>query len=133
VHQCHGAQGIVDTALAVGERVVDGEDETGGELPQRTPGIHEGGRVRHEQPLGHKAEKVLRDLIDCRIGCPVAPIRSCDSASHPLEQVPWCFYWRPRFVLDQVPLFKDGDGIGRQPDCVPWGGRFHRTPRLKRY
>ena len=35
VHQRHGAEGVVDAALAVGEGVVDREHEAGGELAQR--------------------------------------------------------------------------------------------------
>ena len=41
VHQRHGAEGVVDAALAVGERVVDRQHEAGAELAQRAAGVHQ--------------------------------------------------------------------------------------------
>ncbi len=58
VHQSHGAERVVDAALAVGERVVDRQDEAGGQLAQRAAGIHQRGRVGHEEPVGHESRRI---------------------------------------------------------------------------
>src|SRR3712207_8332058 len=41
MHQGHGAKRVVDTALPVGEGVIDRENEAGGELAQGTAGVHQ--------------------------------------------------------------------------------------------
>ena len=131
VHQRHRAQRVVDAALAVGERVVDRQHEAGGELAQRAAGVHQRGRVRHEQPVGHQVVEVLRRLLHRLVRRAVAAVGLGDRARHPPEQVARCLDRLAAVVLDQVALLEHRDGIGRQRNRVPWGGRFHRTPRLR--
>src|SRR5215208_6533667 len=50
---------------------------------------------------------------------------------HPPEQVARTLDRCAGLVFQEVALLEDGDRIGRQPNRVPWGGRFHTTPRLE--
>ena len=87
VDQRHGAEGVVDAALAVGERVVDRQHEAGGELAQRAAGVHERRRVGHEQPVRHQAVERLGHLLHGAHRCAVPAVRLRDRPCHAPEQV----------------------------------------------
>ena len=89
VHQGHGAEGVVDAALAVGEGVVHREDEAGGELAQRAAGVHQGGRVGHEAPGRHDVVEVLRRALDLLVGRAVLPVRLRHRTSPPARTGRW--------------------------------------------
>src|SRR3954469_3707609 len=73
---------------------------------------------------------MLGHLGDFGVPGPVLPIRLGDGSRHPPEQVSWTLDGSAGLVLQEIALFEDRNRIRRQPDRVPWGGRFHSTPRL---
>ena len=134
VHQRHRAQRVVDPALAVRERVVDRQDEAGGELAQGAAGVHEGRRVGHEQPLRHEPVERVRHLVHRAHRAhrdAVAAVGLRDRPRHPPEEILRCLRRPAGVVLDEVALLEHRDGVGRKRDRVPWGGRFHGAPRMR--
>ena len=95
------------------------------------------------EETGAKAYALLREALDRsgKVGVAkvsfrdkehLAALRFRDGVGHPLEQIARALDRHAGVVLDQIPFLEDGNGIGRQPNSVPWGGRFHRTPRLRK-
>ncbi len=128
VYQRHGAEGVVDAALSVGERVVHRKHEACGKLAQRAPRVHEGGRVRHEQPVGHHGIERLGQRLDRAGGRAIRRIRRRDGAGHAPEEILRLFGRLAVLVLDQVPLLENSDGVGRQRERLSGRGLHAESP-----
>ncbi len=114
VDQGHRPEGVVDAVPAVGEGVLDRQDEAGGELPQGPARIHQGRRVGHEHPVRHQTEERLGHGLDGAGGRSISAIRLRHRPGHPPEQVGGLFDRLACVILDQVALFQHGESVGRE-------------------
>ena len=125
MNQRHGRQGVVDAALPVGERVIHRQHEAGGQLPERTAGVHQRRRVRHEEPLRHQFVEGIGQRLNGPIRRPIATVGGGDGPGHPPEEIFSALRRLAQVVSDQVTLFQDRHSVGRQFQWNPWRGRTH--------
>ncbi len=116
VDERHRAERVVDAVVAVGEGILDREDEARRELPERAPGVHQRRRVRLEARLGHEAVEGVRHLLHRALGRPVATIRLRHHRRDAPEELLGGLGRLAGLVLDQVALLENGDGVLRELD-----------------
>src|SRR6476659_2299226 len=111
MNECHRSERVVDAVLSIGEGIFDGKNETGGELSERTPGVHESRRVGLEATLCHERIKIAREFHNARFAGAISPIcfgnGGGDSPEHVLRRL-------GRFalgILYQIALLDDGSRI----------------------
>ena len=132
VNQCHRPQGVVDPVPAIGEGVFDRQHEAGGKLAERTAGVHQGGGVRHELPVGHQSEERLGEGFDRADRGAVAPIRLGDGAGDAPEEVGRGFDRLPLVVFDEISLLQHREGVGGKIECVSSVRGIRHDPSLER-
>ena len=114
----HRAQGVVDPAGPVGERVVDGKHEARRQLPQGPARVHERGGVGLEPARGHELVEAPRHLFDSRVRGPVLLVLIRDDPGNAPEHRLRLLRRLAGLVLLQVAPGKDDAGVLREP-----GGR----------
>ena len=114
-------QRIVDSR----DRVLDRQDETGGQLLQRPAGVHEGRRIRQKVQAGRHGVKLFLGRAHCLWRCAVEGIRLHqvvrDTAKHPFRR----FDHLAVLVLRQVPLLQNTHRVRRDAE-----GHFSLHSRL---
>ena len=97
--------------------VFHGQHETGRELSQAAPGVHQGGRVGQKLQVGHQAIEGLGRLFDISLRI-VPGFRLGDVPGHAVEHVHGRLDGFAVFVLAQVAPGQDGLGVFRKAQGV---------------
>ncbi len=127
----HAAQRVVDAALTVTERVIHRQYEAGGELTQRTAGVHQRGRVGLEPTLRHEEVELLGQRLHRSVARSVPAVGLGHHGGHTPEHVLDRLDRLAGRVLREVALLENRPRIGGQRDQTFRGhGREGHSMRL---
>src|ERR1700694_311470 len=134
--QRHRSKRVVDTVASVGERVFYWKNEAGGELAERTAGVHERWRVGLEATLDHEAIEIAGNVGDLAVVGSVPTVCFSNGAGHSPEHVFRLFHRFAQSVLDQVSLSDHGTRVVIELGFALWGhgryGHYYNSPQNKR-